>query len=236
MKTLVNVDEMVLNPPELGCVLYLPGLPNSGNKICDRSPYGNHGTITGATWVKTEGGLWCLSFDGTDDDVNIGDISRLNFAGDSSFTVMAWVNLDSSKPANYHAIISKFDWANAKGWLLEVHNVRGLEFQLNNNAAGAETASFLTDNMDKWTHVAGIKKSISPLKLVINGTEPTYTAQDNGVDITSPAGLNAMIGDRADVTAHHAKGRIARPKAINSALSILEVTNIYNREKNLFGV
>jgi len=66
METLLysRVDALMFSPPELGCVLYLSGLPNSGSKIHDRSPYGNHGAITGATWQRLPSGLWCLSFDG----------------------------------------------------------------------------------------------------------------------------------------------------------------------------
>ena len=50
MKTRLDKDELVFNPPELGCVLYLPGLPGGGSRIHDRSPYANNGTVAGATW------------------------------------------------------------------------------------------------------------------------------------------------------------------------------------------
>ena len=95
MRTILDVDELVFNPPELGCVLYLPGPPGGGNKIFDCSPYGNHGTITGATWEKTVGGLGCLSFDGTDDYVDFGD--GLDAVLTSSFSVEMWFQVSESK-------------------------------------------------------------------------------------------------------------------------------------------
>ena len=90
MKTLVSQNSLVFNPPELGCVLFLPGLPWSSSKIHDRSPYGNHGTITGATWKRLPSGLWYLSFDGIDDYVSLGTSASLNLVDD--FTMMAWLN------------------------------------------------------------------------------------------------------------------------------------------------
>lgn len=49
-----------------GCVLYLNGQqdPQSG-VIKDLSGYGNHGTITGATWVRDKYGMWVNYLDGT---------------------------------------------------------------------------------------------------------------------------------------------------------------------------
>lgn len=67
----MNLRDIVLfEPPEIGCVLDLTGLPSGGSKIYDRSPYGKVGTITGVTWLQTPGGIWCLSFDGVASSTN----------------------------------------------------------------------------------------------------------------------------------------------------------------------
>lgn len=65
-------NELLFEPPEIGCALSLMGLPGGGSTIFDGSPYGNQGMITGATWKWTPGGLWCLSFDGADDYASLG--------------------------------------------------------------------------------------------------------------------------------------------------------------------
>ena len=52
MKILLDKEDSIFNPPQLGCVLSLTGLPGGGNKTYDRSPYGNIGTIIGATWMS----------------------------------------------------------------------------------------------------------------------------------------------------------------------------------------
>ena len=93
MKTLVDRDILVFEPPEPGCVLYLPGLPGGGGKIYDKSSYGNHGTITGAAWKRLPTGLWCLSFDGSDDYVNCGNSESLSIP--DAITIKAWVKSSS---------------------------------------------------------------------------------------------------------------------------------------------
>lgn len=57
-------------------------------KIYDRSPYGNSGKITRATWVRLPSGLWCLSFCGQDDYVDCRNHSSLDIT--TSITVEAW--------------------------------------------------------------------------------------------------------------------------------------------------
>ena len=83
MKTLLDKEDLIFNPPQLCCVLCLPGLPGAGSKIYDRSPYGNVGTIVGANWVRLPGGLWCLNFDGADDHVDFGTTPSLDITGDT---------------------------------------------------------------------------------------------------------------------------------------------------------
>jgi len=78
-----------LSTPAIGCGLDLPGLPGGGNKIYDRSPYGNISAITGATWKRLPSGLWYLDFDGTDDYVDCGNFTPAGDA-DKQLTVLYW--------------------------------------------------------------------------------------------------------------------------------------------------
>jgi len=109
MKTLLSQNNLVFNPPILGCVLFLSGLPGSSSKIYDRSPYGNHGTITGATWKRLPSGLWYLDYDGTDDYVNCGDDTSLladiltietwyQYHAGNNFILTLWNNIASDNP------------------------------------------------------------------------------------------------------------------------------------------
>lgn len=93
MKTILDREDLVFNPPEPGCVLGIAGLPGRGTKIYDRSPYGNQGTVTGAGWVRLSGGLWALSFDGIDDNVSISDWDNDRLG--SNYTIEQWVKSDN---------------------------------------------------------------------------------------------------------------------------------------------
>ncbi len=90
--------------PPVGCVLHLSGLPGGGNKIYDRSPYGNIGTITGAVWKRLPSGLWYLDYDGSDDKVVIANESNFDFT--DTITIIMWVKPGTQTTA-YAAIISK---------------------------------------------------------------------------------------------------------------------------------
>jgi len=92
METLLDKEDSVFNPPQLGCVLSLTGLPGGDSKIYDRSPYGNIGAITGATWQRLPSGLWYLDFDGMDDHVDFG-VGALPVLS-SDFTYKLWFKDD----------------------------------------------------------------------------------------------------------------------------------------------
>ncbi len=73
-------------PPPANCVLHLTGYPPGGATITDFSGQGNHGTITGATWVRLPSGLWVLSFDG-DDYVGCGNAVNLQITNNLGIEV-----------------------------------------------------------------------------------------------------------------------------------------------------
>jgi len=92
---LTEVEKLVFNPPELGTVLSMPGLPGGGSKIYDRSPYGHIGTITDATWKRLPSGLWYLNFNGTSALVDCGNIASIN-AAQTDFTIRFWIRVSSA--------------------------------------------------------------------------------------------------------------------------------------------
>jgi hypothetical protein len=73
------------------CVLDLASPKFEPNKtyIFDKSKFGNHGTITGATWERLPSGLWVNSFDGTDDVINCGATQVFNY---NSVIIEVWLN------------------------------------------------------------------------------------------------------------------------------------------------
>ncbi len=89
-------DEVVAIEEELGLhfkrdrmdpnlVLYLPFEENTGTMTKDLSGWGNHGALIGPTWTTGRVGN-CLSFDGTNDYVDVND-----FQLGGEITVEGWI-------------------------------------------------------------------------------------------------------------------------------------------------
>jgi hypothetical protein len=83
-------NHLIFDPPPLGAALYHPGLPGGGSKIYDRSIYGNHGNISGVSWVKSPGGIWGQYHDGGDDVVIVPHSDVFNIS--TGFTFIVWFN------------------------------------------------------------------------------------------------------------------------------------------------
>lgn len=228
MKTVLDKEDLVFNPPEPGCVLYLPGLPGGASKIHDRSPYGNHGTITGATWVRLPSGLWCLSFDGSDDHVNCGSGDSLNPT--SAMSVMAWVKFAEFKTGQ--CISSKYD---GNGWIFgpdpNTSPYDALRFKVwgatNGHRLGATHLS-----ADTWYHICGVYES-SDIHIYLNSILDDGTTGGTIPAAITPSATALYIARYSSVYTH---GDIALFRMCNSGLTALGIQNCFNREKHLFGV
>jgi len=228
MKTMFDVDELVFGPPELGCILYLPGPSGGGSKVYDRSPYGNAGTITGATWRRLPSGLWCLSFDGADDSVDCGsEILRAATAG----TLEAWVKttqLDGNRivfgkndgtvdyfqfahnPTNYYY----FRWRTTT----EVANWLILGSSVGDGSWHHVVATW--DGATAKAYLDGVEKASAPLGGTMHDTLTKF-----------------MLGRRDDdASPLWWSGEVGKIVVYNYARSALQVQNDFSREKHLFGV
>ena len=230
MTTLVNIDKLVLDPPELGYILHLSGLPGSGSKIYDRSPYGNHGSITGATWVRTPGGLWCLSFDGSDDYVSIADARSLDLSTGNSMA--CWValpvragssptlNLICCKTSNYTCGLIRHEPA-AGSHMIIYHA---------DNYDAAKYASFVFAGDNNWHFLVGTFSGTRTKVYWDAILQDTATSDDTWTNNTETLKILGGIASR------YKDGKIALLKIYNRPLSALEIQNHFNREKHLFGV
>ncbi len=230
MKTLLDREDLVFSPPSPGCVLYLPGLPGAGSKIYDRSPYGNIGTITGATWKRLPSGLWCLSFDGSDDFVDFGRKSSLLITGDLSIEL--WLNLADYDA--YYYLIGQNEAGGLRGvydLITESPNGRLYFGRGDGTSSGyiRTTGSIGTG----WVHVVATMIGTTA-RIYINGSEVPCTS--NTIDTTiADTGENIRMGRRQDNYAP-LKGKIALLRLYTRGLSAFEGLNHFSKEKYLFGV
>jgi len=76
----------------------------TGSTAKDSSPFGNNGTIHGASWVRGKFG-YALKFDGTDDYVDCGSDDSLNIT--DAITIEAWIYPKGAGVSTYPRIIDK---------------------------------------------------------------------------------------------------------------------------------
>lgn len=219
-------DKLLYEPPDLGTVLYLPGLPGAGSKVYDRSPYGNHGTINGATWARLPSGLWYNSFDGTDDKITIPHATSLNLT--NTWTLGAWVKADAVP--RHVGIISKYlslalDFAftiQDSGVLALIHYISDVELYV---------ISTGTVDDSTWHFVVG-QNDGTDLRTYIDAVLDGTGANQGG--ITDNDGSLVQIGLWRATEWY--KGSIARPFIYTSVLTVPQIQNMRNQTRHLFGV
>jgi parallel beta-helix repeat protein len=141
---------------------------NAGTTAYDSSGNGNDGTLCGPEWVQGKNGS-ALSFDGSDDYVEVPDSPTLN---PSAITVMAWVyfkELSSSFPSNNSMIISKGTDYDANGsFCLFATGPQGICLHMKDNGQDVYFIQMVDFVEGEWYHVAGTYDG-SEMKIYING-------------------------------------------------------------------
>lgn len=227
MKSLNYQNSLLFHPPELSCVLFLPGLPGSGNKIYDRSPYGNIGTLTGTAWIKTPGGVPCLSFDGVDDYVTIANATDLQITGD--LTLKAW-----ARSTNYtvrNALFHKSYLNEYELHLYQTSNPNGRVMFWHGNQAIIDVQGILPA-VNTWFHIVVIRDStVRRCYLYINGVLK-YTSSVYGVTPATST-YDVWLGR---YLSEYMTGNMALAEIHCRVWQALDVQNSFNREKSIFGV
>lgn len=229
MQTLLDRRHLLSNPPPLGCVLCLPGLPGGGSKIYDRSPYGNHGAITGATWARTPAGLWYLSFDGSDDYIDCGRNTSLLITGD--LTAEWWMNLADYSNNNFVLGQSETDGYSGVYSFIVAATSGYLYFYRGNGTSESSDRSVVAIGTG-WRHIV-VTMLGTAVKMYSNLTDVTRVGSLSAT--IGDSGENIRAGRREDDYAPFSGG-MALVRIYNRALSFLEIQNHFNREKHLFGV
>ena len=248
MKTLLDRDELVFNPPDLGCVLCLSGLPGGDSRVYDRSPYGNTGAITGAVWKRLAGGPWYLDFDGSDDYVDCGNGTC--FDSSSQLSVEVWAYIDPLAPGldgKISGIVTKSDRSQAdKGFYLAFEDRGGAS---QTNALRWSVSNGLGDYGDRksdndittagWYHVvATYDKTLASanLKTFVNGRQLATTADfGSGIGSNTRTVKVGASDDGAGGATECFQGGITLARVHNRALTALEVQSHYDRDKRLLG-
>lgn len=230
MKTIVDQSHLIFSPPELGGVLYLPGLPGSGGKIQDRSPYGNIGTITGAVWQVLPGGIPCLYFDGVDDVVSVASAPSLKPLTDS-WTVKLWFKTS----LNQRQILLTCD-DGSDGFYLDVYDSKELHFLVRDGGSyDAITGNTPNLHDGKWHQAVGVRdEEDGKLYIFLDGRldkTPVVAANTTGKSVAPTS--NLLL---SPASSFQFQGCLAFIEVQRRAWQALDVKNSFNREKCIFGV
>jgi hypothetical protein len=207
----------------IGMVLYLDAgiassYPGSGSTWYDLSGNGNHGTINGATYSSSQGGI--LGFDGVNDYVSFGTVSNIPI-GNDNYTISIWFNTSSSDTTG-----GFFGWGNY-GTTNQVN-----AFRLLANGEGFvnywwanDQEFFTTVNENTWYNVIA-KFDGTNREIWLNGNLVGSVAPSPGHDV--PFANNLTIGLTAPFLNEYFPGKIGQVVFYKRGTTDQEIQAIYN--------
>jgi hypothetical protein len=219
--------------------------PGSGTVWSDMGPSGYTGTLTNGPTYSTAGG-GTIVFDGTNDYVNFGNI--LSFDGTTGFSISTWIKTTNTSNNQPWTIIGK---------AAMVYPYTGYQLGFNTSTATSPDIGKIgvalvdnsltvmrklttgTYNNGNWYNVAMTydgSKTRAGMLLYINGVIPSLVNQDQSSFAgTLSNSINLEIGAR-DGSQQPFPGNVANTMIYNRTLSVAELLQNYNIQRNRFGI
>lgn len=169
-----------------------------------------------------------LSFDGTDDYVNVGTVSSLH-ASTSDLTISAWIKPTNVSVGSRYIVINSNIGGGVIPWGLELNSTAGRVSYLQNGTGGGtvRVVGATTLQVDKWYHVVATRKFEStlvwPSKVYVNGVL-------DGSGTVARAGTTnqtVAIGRLGLGNTNFFQGEIADVRIYNRQLSDQEIKALY---------
>ena len=214
-----------------GLVLYL----DAGNK---------NSYSSGSTWydllntydgILTNGAQFdsdmSISFDGSNDYVNLGDLDI-----SSSFTLSIWFKGNTTQTSQFCGLFNKSNSNNFGNWGLYGDSsstyVRFGFVNTSNSQREISNSSYSDIKSNTWVNYVGTY-DFSNLRLYRNGIQIASKSES-----TTPISNNeiASIGYRVAANNYAYSGLVSNASIYNRALSPQEVIQNYNAMKNRFGL
>lgn len=211
--TQVTSNVYAENIPVNGVSTTLPSTALQQSDLQFDSPYSNYS----------------LSFDGTGDNINVGNIQSLQ--GSSNFSISAWINLSASFS---NRIFGSWDTSVSKRIVgFAVSSVNTLVLQVSNDGTSFEQRySTSTISTNVWTHVV-VTFSSGNVNFYINGSveTPSNTTITQLYNVSSDYFIGALRSSETTPM----NGNIDETSIFNTELTSAQVLEIYNngRPKDL---
>lgn len=215
-----------------GCVLFCPMQDDQQkDEIKDISGKRNNGTISGATWTRLPSGLWCLSFDGSNDSVDCGDDVSLDIT--TQLTLLIWVSMQEAI-GDTHFIMGRDDGTN-RNYHLVINNSGYTQFLIRIGNSSKFKQIIDTYVQDTWYLMGGTYDG-SELKV--------YRISSSGTSVGVLTGLSGLI-DNDNVSfyigarpngQYPAHAYISLPRVYSTVLTQAQLEYIFLLERHLFKV
>jgi len=207
-----------------------PGLTEpSATVLKDYSRFGNHGVITGATWVRLPSGLWYLSFDGLDDKVALPANASIYGAFETEFTVEFWFM--SSALGSLDTLFDKPYYSHSPPYYqVYVRHTATDTILANLAACSMTTETSWAVTLNRWYHVVMTANIDLPfLRLYVDGKLEDEDTTKVGVYTNYAHG--AAFGGLLNYTTSSLEGSMGLCRICNRALSATEIGKYYTAER-----
>jgi hypothetical protein len=196
------------------------------SKATNSGSYAN-GVSLGATGALTVTGDKAVSFDGSNDHVDLGDV--YDFTGTASFTVSCWFDRTAVNAGLWRRIIGKNNGIGTReGWALGIApSTAGTAQRVQFSRFSAGSADVLDATTatvaGTWYHVAASYDGVT-MRLYLNGVlEASVASSRSMVNTTHPL----RIGNISDTAAEYFAGSIDEVAVFGRALTADEVKEAY---------
>lgn len=203
-------------------------LDEGGGTVAHDSADSYNGAIYSATWATGEIG-GALSFDGTNDYVDFGDVDEFEF-GSSNFSIAFWFYTQGTHDlggdhSGYGDVISKYNYSVGRQWLFQQSPAGNINFASYTSSGSGEGLTSHNGYQYQWVHCVGVREG-STKRLYINGDlDNTGTTQGVATGKTTKVFLGTI-----EDTSHKYQlfnGKIDDVRVYNRALSAQEVFELY---------
>lgn len=196
----------------------------SGTTAADASGHGIVGMLTnGPTFTAGKYGN-AVTLDGTNDFVNLGNPTALQFTG--SMTISAWVYV-TSFPSDDAAVVSKRT-SGESGYQLDITKDTGprtIGFKLTNSSDAAMFRYGATTlQLNTWYHIAGVYNAANQtLDVYLNGALDDGQLVGTVTSSQQNSNANVDVGRRAGITGFEFAGRVDDVRIADHALTQTQI-------------
>ena len=187
---------------------------------------------SGLTFNSSNGGS--LTFDGSNDYINMGNTSLGITAGSTQITLEAWIYPTAF--ISYRGLISRIASSGAfGGWMIYTDGDSGnrLGFAVNVSGIWSVLPNIGSLSTNRWYHLTGTYDG-SSMKIYVNGLQSNSVSKPGTIQYASS--LNNLVIGWNTSGASYFPGNISITKIYNRALSESEVLQNYNATKSRFGL